>query len=251
VWGRFGDWSARQAGLLAALSSVTPDIVCLQESWETEEQRQVDLVGDALGLSHRAAVAGWPEDGWRSGSAVLSRWPVTSSEFRRLPGEGGAAGSVLLAVLDGPRGPVWVFNTMLDYPLHGSGVRQAQIRQLLAFVAGQGRRDLTVMCGDFNAGPDSDEIRLLNGRSRPPVDGLVWYDSWELAGAGDPGLTWDNANPLAAVAMLPDRRIDYIFSAWPRRGGAGHPLSARLLGVRPRDGVEISDHYGVCADVRY
>ncbi|HEX4247106.1 MAG TPA: endonuclease/exonuclease/phosphatase family protein [Pseudonocardia sp.] len=251
VWGRFGDWAARQVGLLAELGEVTPDIVCLQESWETETQRQADVVGDALGLSHRAAVADWPEEGWRSGAAVLSRWPVTNSEFRRLPGDGEAPGSVLLAVLDGPRGPVRVFNTILDHPLHGSGVRQAQVHQLLAFVADQGRRDVTVVCGDFNAGPDSDEIRLIDGRSRPPVDGLVCYDAWEVAGAGGPGLTWDNLNPLAAMALLPGRRIDYVFSAWPRRGGAGHPLSARLLGAAPEGGVEISDHYGLCADLRY
>jgi endonuclease/exonuclease/phosphatase family metal-dependent hydrolase len=252
VWGRFGDWTARQAGLLAELGPLVPDIVCLQECWETDTARQADQVGDALGLSHRIAAADWPTDEWRSGSAVLSRWPVVRGEVRRLPGAGAGAGVAMLAVLDGPRGQVRVFNAMLDYPLHGSGVRQAQVGQLLEFVAdNQGRRDLTIVCGDLNASPDSDEIRLLNGRSRPPVDGLAWYDAWEVAGTGGPGLTWVNSNPLAAVSLLPDRRLDYIFSAWPRRGGVGHPVSAQLLGVAPHGGLEISDHYGVCADLRY
>jgi endonuclease/exonuclease/phosphatase family metal-dependent hydrolase len=29
-----------------------------------------------------------------------------------------------------------------------------------------------VVCGDFNADPDSDEIRMLRGRSSAPVPGL-------------------------------------------------------------------------------
>jgi len=193
VWGRFGDWVARQDGLIFELKAVYPDIICLQESWETEGERQADVVGDGLGLNHRFAAADWSWEGWRSGAAVLA-----------------------------------------------------------AFVAEvQSRRYLTVVCGDFNAGPDSDEIRLLNGRSQPPVDGLVFYDAWEIAGDGGPGFTWANSNPLAGVAMLPDRRIDYIFTAWPRRGSLGHPLNCRLLGANPLDDLDISDHYGIYADLRY
>jgi len=63
----------------------------------------------------------------------------------------------------------------------------------------------------FNAGPDSDEIRLLNGRSQPPVDGLVFYDAWEIAGDGGPGFTW--ATPIAGWSCNAARSaIDYIFT---------------------------------------
>ena len=48
-----------------------------------------------------------------------------------------------------------------------------------------------------------------------------------------------------------DRRFDYVLSAWPRRGGAGHPVRCELLGVRPRQDAQLSDHYGVVADLRY
>jgi hypothetical protein len=62
------------------------------------------------------------------------------------------------------------------------------------------------------------------------------YDSWELAGDGSPGYTWSNRNPLAAIGLYPDRRFDYISSAWPRRGGAGIPSTAYCSGsvLRPR-----------------
>lgn len=251
VWGRFGDWEARQEGLCGELAAQRPDVVCLQESWETDTGRQVDGLGDALELGHRFSEADWSQDGWRSGAAVLSRWPITHTESRALPGDGDAPGRAMYILVDGPRGPLQLFNVWLDHPLHGSGVRQSQVRQLAGFVADvQERRHLTVLCGDFNAAPDADEIRLLNGRSRPPVDGLVFYDAWETAGDG-PGITWANANPLAALSLLPDRRIDYIFSAWPRRGGVGHPLGCRLMGTDRSDGVDLSDHYGLVAELRY
>lgn len=51
--------------------------------------------------------------------------------------------------------------------------------------------------------------------------------------------------------MYPDRRFDYVLSAWPRRGGAGHPVRCQLLGVLPADQPQLSDHYGVLADLRY
>ena len=46
-------------------------------------------------------------------------------------------------------------------------------------------------------------------------------------------------------------RFGCILSAWPRRGGAGHPVRCSLLGVRPAGEQQISDHYGVVADLRY
>jgi hypothetical protein len=83
------------------------------------------------------------------------------------------------------------------------------------------------------------------------IPGLVFYDAWEIAGDGTSGITWSNANPLAAVGCYPDRRFDCIFSARPRIGAAGHPRHCELLGVCTDERPPISDHYGVLADLRY
>ena len=40
-------------------------------------------------------------------------------------------------------------------------------------------------------------------------------------------------------------------SAWPRRHGIGHPTRCSLLGVRPADEQQLSDHYGLLASLRY
>ena len=131
-------------------------------------------------------------------------------------------------------------------------VKPVYIRKLVRFVQEvSSRRDPVIVCGDFNAGPDSDEIRMLTGRAATAGPGIVFYDSWEMAGDGSPGYTWSNSNPLAAIGLYPNRRFDYIFSAWPRRHGVGHPVRCSLLGVRPPDQDQISDHYGLVAELRY
>ncbi|HEX7131494.1 MAG TPA: endonuclease/exonuclease/phosphatase family protein [Iamia sp.] len=254
VWGRFGDWEPRQAGIEDALAAAEPDVVGLVECWATPGTDQATRVGERLGLEHRLFVGDWDQDGWTSGIGVVSRWPISGHERHPLPGrDGTAVGETLFVIVDGPRGPLQLFVTMLDFPLGASGVRQAQVRQLAELVDQKARRrHPVVVCGDLNAGPDSDELRMLTGRSEPPVPGLVFYDAWEVAGDGTPGHTWSNRNSLAAIALWPDRRIDHILSAWPRAGGAGHPTRCELLGVTATpDAPQLSDHYGVAADLRY
>jgi endonuclease/exonuclease/phosphatase family metal-dependent hydrolase len=254
VWGRYGRWEERQAGIDDVLAVASADVVCLVESWSTEERTQADLIGDRLGLQHRLFVGDRREDDWTSGLGLVSRWPVSFHEHRRLPGNKAEdAGTALFAALDGPRGLIQLFVVILDYPLHASAVRQAQVRQLGAFVEEMTRnRHPTVVCGDFNAGPDSDELGMLTGRTDTAAPGLVFYDAWELAGDGTPGDTWSNQNPLAALGMYPNRRFDYILSAWPRANAVGHPTYCELLGViHGPERTQLSDHYGVLADLRY
>ena len=253
VWGRFGRWAERQAGIEETLATAAPDVVSLVESWSAPDADQPGQLARRLGLGHSVFAGGWEQEGWVSGLGLVSRWPVTEHEHRTLPGDGGpGGGAVLFALVDGDRGPVQLFVVVLGYPLDGSAARQAQVRQLGEFVAERTRRrHPTVLCGDFNAGPDSDELRMLTGRAATAGPGLVFYDAWEIAGDGGPGHTWSNANPLAAVALYPDRRMDYVLSAWPRRGGVGHPVRCERLGVRPTGELQLSDHYGVIADLRY
>jgi endonuclease/exonuclease/phosphatase family metal-dependent hydrolase len=253
VWGRFGRWRERQAGIEETLTAAAPDVVCLVESWADPQANQPGLVAARLGYAHSVFAGDWQQEGWISGIGLVSRWPVTWHEQRALAGEDGSGvGSALSALVDGDRGPLQLFVVILDYPLHASAVRQAQVRQLAGFISERTRRrHPTVVCGDFNAGPDSDELRMLTGRTAPAAPGLVFYDAWEIAGDGTGGHTWSNRNPLAAVALYPDRRMDYVLSAWPRRGGVGHPVLCQRLGVRPADQPQLSDHYGVLADLRY
>ena len=250
VWGRYGPWREREAAIAATLQDARPDVVVLTESWSKDGDSQCARLAGPLGLPHHAfsGIAAEEDPAALSGVGVLSRWPVRRESSRAL---GGARAQ--FAELAGPRGPVQVYGLVMDaWWFDQSEARQHAVHELLAYVSeSQDERVPLVVCGDFNADPDSDEIRMLTGRSAAPVPGLSFYDTWELAGPPAPGHTWSNDNPWATQLLWPGRRIDYIFSANPRPGGAGHAVQAALLGTKPVSDTYPSDHYALQADLRY
>lgn len=250
VWSRFGDWTRRYERVEAILRDAQPDLVGLQEVWRVDGVDITGRLAEQLGM-HAATAINWYEPvGMESGLGLLSRWPVVASHQHRLPPvEGGDGGILLHAQVDGPRGRIDAVVVALDWRPDLSHVRQRQVGELADFVTEHASaRGTTVVCGDFNAPPDSDEIRALTGRTRTVRPSFVLYDAWEVAGGSDPGHTWSNANPLTAIGLLPDRRIDYVFAVWPRGGGRGHPVACSLVGTGDDPP---SDHFGVQADLRY
>ena len=254
LWWRFGPWERRRPAIAATIAGLDPDVVALQEVWgEAGGTNLAAELAAELGY-HHAYASRLSLDGVEFGNAVLSRWPIASSAASDLPAPPDADEQrlVLRADVDGPRGPFQVFSTHLNWRFDHSAVRQQQVRTITeAVAAARPRTYPPVLCGDFNAVPDSDEVRMLTGRAAVPVDGLVFHDAWEAAGDGGPGFTWSNANPYAALDLEPDRRIDYVFVGWPKPGGAGHVTACRVIGAEAVDGVAPSDHYGVLAELRY
>ncbi|HZC69661.1 MAG TPA: endonuclease/exonuclease/phosphatase family protein [Jatrophihabitans sp.] len=251
VWGRYGPWQQREAAIIATLRDARPDIVVLTESWAKGEDSQCARLADPLGLPHHC-FTGLPaqeDEAALSGVAVLSRWPVRREANLAF----GSAARAQFAELSGPRGPIQVYGVAMDaWWLDESQARQHAVRGLLAHLGqAQDERAALIVCGDFNADPASDEIRMLTGRTTAPVPGLSFCDAWEMAGAPTPGHTWANDNPWATALLWPNRRIDYIFSAAPRPGGAGHAVRTALLGTDPVDDIYPSDHYALQADLRY
>jgi endonuclease/exonuclease/phosphatase family metal-dependent hydrolase len=256
LWWRFGPWEDRLPAILTAIETLAPDVVCLQEVW-TDEASGVSsaaLVAERLGGFHHVGASRFTTDGVSFGNAVVSRWPIAGSEVLALPAPATSEElrTCLRADVDTVHGPVQVFCTHLNWRFDESSVRQEQVRAICAFVAASPERDYPpVLCGDFNAVPDSDEIRMLTGRMAVPVERLLFHDAWEVAGdARDRGLTWSNANPYARLDLEPDRRIDYVFVGWPKSGGRGHVTSCEVVGTEPVAGVVPSDHYGVLATLR-
>ena len=259
IWWRFGPFEARQPGILATLRTLDADIIALQEVWSDEETNLAAIFAEALGY-HHAFEPAMEIDGFGFGNAVLSRWPIRDSASEALSGreETGEDRLVLYAEVDGPRGSIPVFTTHLTWRPHHGPVRQRQVAEICRFIEktlhGDGTRQRTfppLLCGDLNAEPMSDEIRMLRGLAAPPVKDLVFNDAWIVAGGGGPGITWDNRNPFIAPIHMPDRRIDYILSGMAMAGGAGYPVSCRIIGDQPVDGVWPSDHFGLLAELRY
>jgi endonuclease/exonuclease/phosphatase family metal-dependent hydrolase len=257
LWWQFGPWRQREPAIVETIRRLDPDVVGLQEVWRTGEGAGADgsslRIARALGL-HEVYESRVDFDGVAFGNAVLSRWPIAGHEAVALPAPDTKQEfrTILRADIDGPGGPIQLFTTHLNWRLDESAVRQDQARELVEFVARSPARTYpAVICGDFNADPDADEIRMLTGKAAGPVDRYVFHDAWAVAGDGGPGSTWSNRNPYARLDLEPDRRIDYVFAGWPKQGGAGNIVSAQVVGDAPVEGVHPSDHYGVLAELRY
>ncbi|WP_274562297.1 endonuclease/exonuclease/phosphatase family protein [Streptomyces spiramyceticus] len=262
LWWRFGPWEARQKAILAVLREQRADVIGLQEVWARGNDNQAAWLAGELGM-HWAWTPYYLPERWQKrigdssvdvGLAVLSRWPVVARHSVRLPVAGGRDdGRVAMhARIDSPAGPVPFFTTHLNSAVHDSGMRCAQVRSLVHFVfehRGNGHFP-AVVAGDFNAWPDSDEIRLLGGyRTSPPVPGQSFIDAWEYADPAAPSATWDNTNAYIAGTCQPSVRIDYIHVGWRGPEGQGGVRSAHRAGHGAVDGVWPSDHAAVVADL--
>ena len=251
VWWRGEPRREREAAIRSWLLELDPDVCALQEVWGTEaEGRLTDRLASELGLHWtRQAVAS--HDGIEVGNAILSRWPIAETHAATLPSDGLAYGprGVLGATIEHPAGRLPVFSTQLHSLPTGSAQRCSQVTALAELVAGTEGDLAPVVCGDLNAEPDSDEVRLLEGlRTAPAVAGLALLDVWRFAADGDPGWTWDPANPIVAAAFDVSARIDYILiGAEP---GPRRVTKAWVAGNEPVADVWPSDHFAVVADLR-
>jgi endonuclease/exonuclease/phosphatase family metal-dependent hydrolase len=111
-----------------------------------------------------------------------------------------------------------------------------------------------VIGGDFNAAPETDEIRFMVGWHTLAGHRASWQDAYARLhpGAGEPGWTWASRNPSTdwLAQLWRDRRIDYLFVSPEQRGAVGKVLAARVVLDAPdARGVWPSDHFGVLAEV--
>lgn len=253
IWWRYGPWERRRPAIEATLRSLNADVVALQEVWDDGANDMAGEMGRGLAYNH-VYQRGEHRDGIGFGNAILSRWPIAGSDWRPLPGEqeSGEGRCVLFAELDGPNGPIQVFTTHLNWRFEHSHIRQQQVTEIARFVTSKRQRNYPpIVCGDFNAEPTSEEIRMMTGRSTCPIAGMVLRDAWRDSGDGSVGYTWDNRNSFAGTELEPDRRLDYIFVGWPGDRGAGQVIRCRLAGNEPVGGLWPSDHFAVVAELRY
>lgn len=258
IWNRTGPWERRRELIRAQIDRIAPDVIGLQEVLRGDTVDQLaDLAPAGFHTDFACAQPFWEDGRLEFGNAVCSRWPIVAREETRLPDNGDDEHRVALSVtIDAPFGALSVTSTHLNWKLHHGFVRERQVAALADAVVRRRPRGgfPPVVVGDFNAEPDSSEIRFMTGLH--PIDGrsVLFYDAWRVAGDGGPGATWSNRNPFARIALEPDRRIDYVFAGYPVRTGADHGLghieSCRVVCDEEVDGVCPSDHYGVLAELR-
>lgn len=148
------------ARVTAVIAHHAPDVVLLQEVAQNGSrfrgERQIDLLGEALGLAHTSYFVNVRLGTGRGeyGNAILSRFPIISTENVDLTIAGRKARSVLHACLrltlpDNHHRTLHVFNLHLG--LSGPE-RREQLRRFLACrpFAGLDRRTPVLVAGDFN-----------------------------------------------------------------------------------------------------
>lgn len=252
IWHRSAPWEARLVAIREGMKTIRPDVIGMQEVLVYEGFDQGKLIADGLGYEVAWSMSS-PNYGYPVGNAILSRWPILETRSIALPNGGSDESRILLyALVDAPFGKLPFFTTHLNWKLHHGHIRQQQVRALAAAVAelcplGEGFPPVVV--GDFNAGPDADEIRFMKGLTGLGGECVYYADSFEVAGDGTLGATFSKSNPYAEPLREPERRIDYVFVRGPDESQRGEPIECQVVFHRSHEGAFPSDHYGVVATI--
>ncbi len=258
LWNRSGPAERREQRIRGWIEKLEPDVIGFQEALRGES---FDQVAEILnGLSYEiayGAASSYGDPPIEFGNAVASRWPITDTEVARLPDAGNEETRCAVSVtIDAPFGELSFTTTHLNWKLHDGATRERQIVPLAELVLRRRPRGgfPPIVVGDFNAEPESAEIRFMRGFQTLQGRSVMFYDAWSRAGDGGPGYTWSNRNDFAAIALEPERRIDYIFTGYPVRmsedHGVGKVEDCRVVCDDEADGIWPSDHFGVYAELR-
>ncbi len=226
------------ARLAKLLRSFDADVICLQEVDRYFGDRSED-VDQGLLLSRALDMQlAWgpaideprPEDERRRqyGNVLLSRLPILISDVHHLPGAGEPRCALRTMIeLDG--GALWVTNTHLSN--RSTEDRAAQVAALAGLHTEP--METGVLVGDFNVGPDAEELAPLRSR---------FIDAWEVARerGGQAGWRfWERDEGGTFPAPDPRKRIDQV---WVSDGVA--VASAQVL-----EGAGASDHLPFLVDL--
>lgn len=259
LWGENGPWQERLDLTVKGLAALAPDVVTLQEVREVPGRvpNQAETLAKALGFHHVFA----PSTAWgggHEGLAVASRFPIGVHEARALPHSTDTEGRIVLSArVDAPVGEIWVHTTHLAFREHEGRKREDQVLFIDGVVTEHKNDNVQVLTGDFNAVPDSDEIRWLVGMTTLADRRVAYQDAWDRIHPGERGITWARSNPYVHLLgfLRPDRRLDYVFVSPVRRDGRARVHGAAIVLAEPHAApggapVYASDHFGVMADVQ-
>lgn len=260
LWAIGPELQERSRAARSALAQLGPDLCYLQEVRADATADVAAELADDLGL-HLGRGEAVGADWWsgrvgedvRVDNVVLSRWPIEELEVVALPCREGVVEqrSAAAARVVTPEGALRVVSLQLASSPLDSVVRQRQLEVLARRLTDLVRSDETVLvAGDFNAEPDSDEVRRFCGhKTTPMVDGLVVLDLWRYADLADPGWTWDRANPHVLATREPSSRIDHLLAGPTPAGLIPEVRRIDRFATGAVDGVWASDHAGVVADL--
>jgi endonuclease/exonuclease/phosphatase family metal-dependent hydrolase len=262
LWGEQGPLARRLALCEQQLRALRPDVLALQEVREIPGQLENTAASLARALQlHWVFAETLQWGGGAEGLAILSRVPILAHDHTALPHATASERRIVLsAALDFAGTPVAAFTTHLNYRMGHGCEREDQVEAVDRYIAATTAKltpaaALTLLMGDFNATPDSDELRFLRGLHSLRGRRTYYQDAFLVHSdrERDAGLTWSRRNPYTQRLrfLQTDRRLDYIFVGGPDRKGRGVVHTCRVvLDEGDADGVFPSDHFGVLAEVQ-
>jgi endonuclease/exonuclease/phosphatase family metal-dependent hydrolase len=257
LWHDSGPYAERVPRLREWIDRLDPDLIGFQEALRGPDIDQVAelLEGRGYHLDYVCA-SKFERDGvgtMEFGNAIASRWPIVDRETLQLPDAGDAEQRAALSVtIDSPHGPVGLTCTHLHWKWRHGETRERQVAALCDLALRRRPRGgfPPLVIGDFNAAPESAEIRYVCGLQSLGGRSVALLDAWTTVGPDGPGFTWSNDNQYAQADLEPNRRIDYVFAGFPNRNGVGQFVSCEVVCNDERDGVWPTDHFGVLARLR-
>jgi endonuclease/exonuclease/phosphatase family metal-dependent hydrolase len=252
LWNERSDVAARIKVAAAGLKALAPDVVALQEVSEGETiGNQARILGAELDMHVTFDPVHERRKGESlMGNAVLSRYAIREQGSVALPGAPEDPRRAMWCELDSPAGRLPFFNCHLSWEMWHPQRREAQVVALDDFVRTRPGDCPAIICGDFNATPDSAAIHFMQGKMSLSGRGTYYRDCFARRHPHDDGLTWSEKNPHTVRWIERNRRLDYIFIGQIREDGWGAVLDARVVLDMPGPGgVYASDHFGVYAEI--
>ena len=236
------------------LKTLDPDIIALQEASDSRKHGSVpERLAKALGFhvvfeaatEHVFGLA--PLDwlvvtamGFKEGSAILSRFPIISSDVHELPRcRKWLEPRILLeTTLSTVWGPLHV------YSAHTGRDDECQMKRVGEVVGDRRRDGVSMLMGDFNTPETSKVLTTLTSEA-----GFI--DAFKAVNPDIHGPTvWQR---IESSEPTVSRRVDYILLLNGRASKASIRSSRIVLNAPGRlpDGTVLwpSDHYGVLADI--
>lgn len=253
------DYPRREQLIVAELDTADLDVVCLQEAWAEDDVVQVGRLADRLGYEHYSYLPVRSNGSRTQGLGVLARHPIRRSWPMAIADES-MHRRALIVVLDTPVGSCAVMSVGLwgsakiEWSLPVIGDRLGPYRAITEELR-RVKCDLPPLVGaDFNAQPDSAEVRWLRGADPAEKDRLLYFvDLWTRTRPGEPGYTVDAvANPLRGHRPAGRWRSDYLLagcSVPELHAYRWDSSSSGLLGNGHGHDLAASDHYGIWAQL--
>jgi endonuclease/exonuclease/phosphatase family metal-dependent hydrolase len=268
-WGNEPPLDTRLALAVRQLRELDADVICMQECRPLDGKSgrtTADVFADELGMhAHYATSCAWKDGDYaglpagEEGLAIITRDKPLATRRLELPEARPTETRQLLSV---QLATGWVHTTHLHYRLDDGVAREKQVLAIDAEIRAIGRDNTSaphILCGDFNATPDSDEMRFLRGLTTLDNRRTHFQDAWLrlhrecIQGDGpNEGITWSSENeltrPLRSLDI--DRRIDYIYVTSRKKDGRGTIHDCRVTLTEREAGICASDHYAVVADIQ-